>query len=204
MPGVLDSVRATASKMAGGSGAGDKPAAWLVGALATVALLLSAVGVGTGDVPRILRNHPVLAGTMFGLVIAASVVGAAGAWRAKTNADSETNGGGHIELILSTLLLALAAIFALITGIASSTEQPEPGITTAIVVNHQGERVLRFGVKDSDVKSSQKLTIKVNAVTAVTSMGMGTTPLYIESLGPTASGDIDQHGEVKGAASAGQ
>jgi hypothetical protein len=98
-------------------------------------------------------------------------------------------------------MLALAAGLAVVTGIVSATEHPAPGITTAIVVNHQGREVLHFGVKASGLKSAQKLAIRVTAVTfiAKTASSGSTvfrTPLYVESLGPNSAGEINQQAEV--------
>ncbi len=179
----------------GNGGANEKPAAWIVGTLATVALLLSAVGIGTGDVPRVLRNHPCLAIAMFVLVVIGSLIGAWGASRVRAGSSA------RFQLVASAVLLAVAVVLAVIIGIKSATERPEPGITTAIVVNHQRRQIFRFAVKDSGLKSSDKMTIKVTAVAFVTDRRTNKTevlrtPLYVESLGPDSAGNINQQGEV--------
>jgi hypothetical protein len=194
MPEIPRLMNQTATMAAHVTG-NEKPAAWLVSALTTVALLLSAVGIGTGDVPQVLRDQPILAGIMFSLVIVGSLVGAWGAWHVKSGLRA------HTQLVVSPAMLAAAAIVAMLTGIASAVEHPEPGITTAIVINHQGQKVFRFGVKDSGLKSSSKMTIKVTSVAFVTNEDTDKpevlrTPLYVESLGPNSVGNIDQQGEV--------
>jgi hypothetical protein len=173
------------------NGSNDKPVAWLVSATATVALLLSAVGIGTGDVPHVLRNHPWLAGLLFSAVIVGSLVGAWGAAHVKAGLP------GHTQLVVSAIILASAAILALITGVVSATDKADPGMTTAIVTNSQKQQVLRFGVKDSGLKSTEKMTIKVTALTYIAGKGEPLrTSLYAESLGPSYGGNIDQQAEV--------
>ncbi|HEX3434438.1 MAG TPA: hypothetical protein VHT25_10295 [Solirubrobacteraceae bacterium] len=173
------------------NGANDKPVAWLVSATATIALLLSAVGIGTGDVPHVLRNHPLLAGLLFAAVIVGSLIGAWGAAHVKAGLS------GHTQLVVSAIILASAAILALITGVVSATDKSDPGITTAIITNSQKQQALRFGVKDSGLKSTDKMTIKVTALTYILGNDKPLrTSLYAESLGPSYAGDIDQQAEV--------
>jgi hypothetical protein len=176
---------------------GDNKPGWLVGAVSVIGLLLSAVGISTGEVPRVLRNHPWLGGSTFVLVVAGSLVGATGAWHVRARAPGQETRRGHSEIVVGAIMLAAAAVLAVITGIVSATERPEPGITTAITVNHQGRQVFRFAVKDSGLKSAEKMTIRVTALTYLASSKTPLrTPLYGESRGPNYAGDINQQGEV--------
>jgi hypothetical protein len=169
---------------------------WLVGAVSVIGLLLSAVGIGTGEVPRVLRNHPVLGGSTFVLVVVGSLVGAAGAWHVRLGAG-EHRWRAHAEVVVGASLLAIAAVLAVITGIVSATERPDAGITTAIAVNRQGRQIFRFAVKDSGLKSSEKMTIRVTALTYLANSKVPLrTPLFGESLGPNTAGDINQQGEL--------
>jgi hypothetical protein len=172
----------------------DKTMGWLVGALSTIALLFSAVGIGTGDVPLVLRNHPYLAGTMFVLVILAGLLAVAVGWIIRKR------GTEHWLLLVSAALLGAAAIMALVTGIESAVERASPGITTSISGAH-GVKVLHFDVKDSGLKSSDKLTIKVRALTATVNLKTrksetAAATLYAATVGPTSAGNVDQSGAL--------
>ncbi|HEV7527316.1 MAG TPA: hypothetical protein VGO29_00275 [Solirubrobacteraceae bacterium] len=175
-------------------GASDRSIGWLVGAVSTVALLFGAVGIGTGDVPLVLRNHPVLAGTMFVLVILGSLLAAAVGWIIH-NPRVE-----HWLLLVSAAFLAAAAIAALWTGIESAVERASPGITTSIS-DVRGVKALRFDIKDSGLKSSDKLTIKVQALTAILNpktkkSEIVPAALYAATVGPNSAGNVDQAGTL--------
>lgn len=168
----------------------DKPVGWLVGAVATVALLLSAVGIGTGDVPRVLRDAPIPASIMFVLVIWGSIDAVRAGWL--TNQEDKE----HRLLRSSTRLLAGAALAALATGIFSALDRPDPSITANISTDQKGRMMLHFEVKDSSLTSSNRMTIKVKALAADNS-ATSTTPLYTAALGPDSSGAVDHRGEVQ-------
>jgi hypothetical protein len=163
--------------------------AWLVGALSTLGVLLSAVGIGTGDVPRVLRNEPVLASTTFVLVLAASLLAVSAGWL--TNDAAKERRLIH----LSAFALFVAAVAALFTGIASAKERPEPTVAAQIVIDQQDRGTLHFGVKDIGLRSKDKIRIEVRAVDTSTKPSTKTT-VYAASLGPDSSGAVDHTGEV--------
>lgn len=166
----------------------DKQIGWLVGALTTVALLLSAVGVSTGNVGNVLRNEPDPAIATFVLVTLASIMGASAGWLIDNP---------HVERFLlrgSVLLLALAVGAAVLTGIAFARERPEPSITASIVAVH-GRTMLRFEIRDTGLKANDRMTIKVRAL-ALSPKPIGVTALYTATLGPNASGAVDRSDTV--------
>jgi hypothetical protein len=174
--------------------ADNKPTGWLVGALTTFGLLLSAVGIGTGDVPRMLRNEAPWAIATFSLVIAASICAASAGWL--TTDDTKE----RWWLRASAGLLALAALAALATGIASARERPEPTLTAQILTDQQGHSALHFEVKDSGLQVSDKMTVLVSPLVASGSAAarryVALPALYGASLGPDSSGSVDHSGNV--------
>lgn len=164
-------------------------AGWLVGGLSTVGLLLGAVGIGTGDVPRVLRNEPGWAIATFVLVVLASLASAAAGWL--------TNDKGTEKILIrfGAFGLAAATIAALGTGIASAKERPEPTVTAQIVTDGQDRGTLHFGVKDTGLRSRDKMGVQVRSIDASTNPATATI-LYAASLGPNGGGEIDHSGEV--------
>lgn len=167
----------------------NQSAGWLVGALATVGLLLGAVGIGTGDIPRVLRNEPWLAGATILLVVAGSALGAGAGWMTDDPSKEKR------KLALGALLFTLAAVAAVLTGIASASEQPEPGITVALTADRQGQRTLRFEVKDDGLRAKDKMRVVVQALAEGASHPVPLS-LYGGSLGPNTSGEVDYSGVV--------
>lgn len=170
--------------------ANNQSEGWLAVALTTFAALFGAVGIGTGDTPRVLRNHALPASITFAAVIAAGVCIAAAGWMVSDPPKEK-------KLIrLSTLALVIAAFGALWAGIASARERPEPAVTGQIVADAHGESVLRFGVKDSGLRSADRMTVAITAIPEVTGAQPPPTTLYAAALGPDSSGNVDHSGEV--------
>lgn len=126
--------------------------------MTTFGLLLGAVGIGTGDVPRVLRNETLPAAITFSLVILASISVAGAGWLT-TNPAVES-----VLLRLGAGALAVAALTTLWTGIESASEQPEPALTAQIVTDQHGNDVVHFDVKDSGLRSGEKMTVLIRAL----------------------------------------
>jgi hypothetical protein len=171
----------------------NQKAGWLVTALVTVGLLFSAVGIGTGEVPRVLRNEWLPAGIMFALIVAGTACGASAGWLVEGDGAEKKE---RQLLSASALLFALAAIAGVWTGIASARERPEPGITLKIATDAQGQRTVQFTITDSGLRASDKMTVLVQALAEDNLKQLVALPLYGVSLGPSSSGGIDYHGEV--------
>jgi hypothetical protein len=167
----------------------DKRAGWAIAIFATVAALLSGVGIGTGDVGHVLSNETGPAIATFALVTVASLLGIIAGWF--TDKPSRE----HWLIRVSAILLAPAVGTALWTGIAFARERPEPSITAGIS-GTSGHRELRFEVKDSGLRSKDSMIIKVQALTEVRPTDKTATPLYTAALGPGSDGSIDHVGEV--------
>lgn len=166
----------------------DKSTGWLVGALTGIAALLGAVGIGTGEIARVLSNQPWWATATFVLVALASMLGASAGWL------TEDKDWEHWLLRISVVLLFGAFCTAVVTGIKFAQESPKPAITVSLSNSH-GVGVLHFEVKDSGLRDDNKMTVTVVAIKAVTPTANGTT-LYTASVGPSSSGAVDQSGEV--------
>jgi hypothetical protein len=164
--------------------------AWLVGGLTTFGLLLGAVGIGTGDVPRVLRNETVPAAITFSLVILASISVAGAGWLT-ANETIE-----RVLLRIGAGSLAIAALTTLWTGIESARERPEPVLTAQVVTDQQGNDVVHFDVKDSGLRSGEKMTVLIRALAESDHKLVPTETLYGASLGPDSSGAVDHSGEV--------
>lgn len=166
----------------------DQRTGWLVAALSAIAALLSAVGIGTGDVGHVLSNESWQAVTTFALVMLGAVLGVAAGW-ATDNPTAQ-----HWLLRVSTFAFAFAVGAAVWTGIAFAQEEPEPSITAGIS-GSLGHSQLHFEVKDSGLRSTESMIVKVRALTT-NSMTKNATPLYTAALGPDSKGSVDRVGEV--------
>ncbi len=169
--------------------AADKSAGWLVGALTSIAALLGAVGIGTGEVARVLSNQPWWATATFVLVALASMLGASAGWL------TDNKSWEHWLLRVSVVLLFGAFCTAVVTGIKFAQESPKPRVTAGLSASH-GVGVLNFEVKDSGLRDSDKMTVTVTASSAVTPATANGTELYSASVGPSSSGAIDHSGDV--------
>lgn len=216
--GLRMSAGASATNDSGGDRASgdERPAGWLVGLVATLALLLGAVGVGTGDVPRVLRNEPVPASMMFVFVLLGSLCAVLArrhppdppkqgeaSVQEKPEAQPEQKKRQKREArrrstwaVLSGVAFSGAVLAALAVGICSALESPEPGVSAEISTDRHGRSMLRFEVTDSGVKSSAKMTIKVKSLSSGGSPAKPTL-LYAASLGPDSAGKIDRKGELQ-------
>jgi hypothetical protein len=167
----------------------DKRAGWAVAIFATVAALLSGVGIGTGDVGHVLSNETGPAIATFALVTLASLLGVIAGW------FTEKPTLEHWLIRGSAILLAPAVGTALWTGIAFARERPEPTITAGIS-GTSGHSKLRFEVKDSGLRSKDSMIVKVRALTEVGPSSKTAVPLYSAALGPGSDGSVDHVGEV--------
>jgi hypothetical protein len=164
----------------------DKSTGWLVGALTSIAALLGAVGIGTGEVARVLSNQPWWATATFALVAVSSMFGAWAGWL------TDKRSWEHWLLRISVVLLFGAFCTAVVTGIKFAQESPKPTITVSVSTSH-GVGVLHFEVKDSGLRDGGKMTVTVMAITHSAAAG---TALYTASVGPSSSGAVDHSGEV--------
>jgi hypothetical protein len=167
----------------------DKSTGWLVGALTSIAALLGAVGIGTGEVARVLSNQPGWATATFVLVALASMLGASAGWL------TNNKGWEHWLLRISVALLFGAFCTAVVTGIKFAQESPKPTITVSLSTSH-GVGVLHFEVKDSGLRDGDKMTVIVMAIRPATPPATSGTALYTASVGPSSSGAVDHSGEV--------
>lgn len=167
----------------------DSSSAWLTATFATFGVLLTAVGIGTGDVPRVLRNHHGLAIVTFIAILVAAVFVVVAGWFASKGAEK-------VLIVGSTIALVVAAVAALLTGIASATESPEPAVTAQVVSGEHGASMLRFAVTDSGLHSSGRMSMLITAIPESTVGSSSPTVLYAAAMGPDSSGNVDHSGEL--------
>jgi hypothetical protein len=163
---------------------------WVTSALTTVVALFAVVGIGTGDVPRVLRNHPLPASFTIGFVVLAGFCVVAAGWFVSNQ------GWEKIVIRAGTLAVAIAVGGAVWTGIESSKERPEPAVTAQIVTNMQGVSTLHFEVKDTGLRSRDRMAVLIRAIPEGTDASVRSTTLYGATLGPDSSGSVDHAGEV--------
>ncbi len=165
-------------------------AGWLAAGLVTFGALLLAVGIGTGDVARVLRNETVPAGITLGLVLLGSILAAWAGWL-----TSDANRAKWLIRAGNVALLA-AAVAAFWTGVASARERPDPAVSASIQTGQNGERALHFEAKDTGFQSGQRMNVEVRALYESEGKVLGTSTLYSASLGPDSSGSVDHSGEL--------
>jgi hypothetical protein len=177
----------------------DRVAAFLLAAFTGVGALLSAVGVSGNVIGRMVRDHPVLSGFMYGFALAAVL---AGLWALYRPEEKK-----HFWFNLGLLFYLVAGGFAVWAAIAVWGDDTSPEvIAAASPAGHNG--AVDLTVKSSGLQNNQRLTLDIwpiesTAATAVSrlagdaggkpsfSYATGVDPLYQLVTGPDGDGNVD-------------
>lgn len=155
-------------------------ARFLLAALPALGALLTALAI-TGDlVGRMARNHPWATFASFGCAALAVFLGAVAAFGLRENSDLERR-----VLYLGLVVLGTGLVMTVYAGVRTWGDRPQP----SIAITPKRGSLVTVTVHGSGLRSSDHLIIEVEQLLHGTKPGQ---ELYRASLGPDASGDVEQ------------
>jgi hypothetical protein len=175
-------------------------AAFLVKSLSVIAAVLALLGVSGGVTGRMVRNEPILTMVAVGATVLAVVAGVVISGLLKKRPKWQ---GGFLVGGLILFLIATGATIA--AGVNVWGDRPAPNVAVSVNSTARGD-VLRLAVKDSGLKSSDRLSLAVwpladqsskeivsggQLARSEYSYSAGPIPLYEDVLGPDAEGNIE-------------
>jgi hypothetical protein len=155
-------------------------ARFLLAALPALGALLTALAI-TGDlVGRMARNHPWATFAAFGCAALAVFLGAVAAFGLRENSDLERR-----VLYLGLVVLGTGLVMTVYAGVRTWGDRPQP----SIAITPKRGSLVTVTVHGSGLRSSDHLIVEVEQLLHGTKPGQ---ELYRASLGPDASGDVEQ------------
>jgi hypothetical protein len=155
-------------------------ARFLLAALPALGALLTALAI-TGDlVGRMARNHPWATFASFGCAALAVFLGAVAAFGLRENSDLERR-----VLYLGLVVLGTGLVMTVYAGVRTWGDRPQP----SIAITPKRGSLVTVTVHGSGLRSSDHLILEVEQLLHGTKPGQ---ELYRASLGPDASGDVEQ------------
>jgi hypothetical protein len=159
-------------------------ARFLLAALPALGALLTALAI-TGDlVGQMARNHPWATFAAFGCAALAVFLGAVAAFGLRENSNEER----HV-LYLGLTILGISLLFTVYAGVRTWGDRPQPSVT----VTPKRGAVVGISVRGIGLRSNDRLVVEVEQLlrSADGDWKPG-QPLYGASLGPDASGEVEQ------------
>jgi hypothetical protein len=155
-------------------------ARFLLAALPALGALLTALAI-TGDlVGRMARNHPWATFAAFGCAALAVFLGAVAAFGLRESSDAERR-----VLHLGLAVLGTGLVMTVYAGVRTWGDRPQP----SIAITPKRGSLVTVTVHGSGLRSSDHLVVEVEQLLHGTKPGQ---ELYRASLGPDASGDVEQ------------
>jgi hypothetical protein len=155
-------------------------ARFLLAALPALGALLTALAI-TGDlVGRMARNHPWATFASFGCAALAVFLGAVAAFGLRESSDAE-----HRVLYLGLAVLGIGLVMTVYAGVRTWGDRPQP----SIAITPKRGSLVTVTVHGSGLRSSDHLVVEVEQLLHGSKPGQ---ELYRASLGPNASGDVEQ------------
>jgi hypothetical protein len=159
-------------------------ARFLLAALPALGALLTALAI-TGDlVGRMARNHPWATSGSFGCAALAVFLGAVAAFGLRESSDAERR-----VLYLGLVVLGAGLLFTVYAGVRTWGDRPQPSVT----ITPKRGSVVDVSVEASGLRSSDHLVVQVEQLGRTGQPGQ---ELYGASLGPDASGEVNQSVDV--------
>jgi hypothetical protein len=155
-------------------------ARFLLAALPALGALLTALAI-TGDlVGRMARNHPWATFASFGCAALAVFLGAVAAFGLRESSDAERR-----VLYLGLAVLGIGLVMTVYAGVRTWGDRPQP----SIAITPKRGSLVTVTVHGSGLRSSDHLVVEVEQLLHGSKPGQ---ELYRASLGPNASGDVEQ------------
>jgi len=159
-------------------------ARFLLAALPALGALLTALAITGNLVGRMARNHPWASFGAFGCAALAVFLGAVAAFGLREDSEAERR-------VLHTGLVVLGAglVLTVYAGVRTWGDRPQPSVT----LTPKRGSLVTVTVHATGLRASDHLVVQVEQ------LGRAGTPgrqLFGASLGPDASGDVDQSVDV--------
>jgi hypothetical protein len=155
-------------------------ARFLLAALPALGALLTALAI-TGDlVGRMARNHPWATFASFGCAALAVFLGALAAFGLREDSDTERR-----VLYVGLVVLGTGLVMTVYAGVRTWGDRPQP----SIAITPKRGSLVTVTVHGSGLRSSDHLIVEVEQLLRGSKPGQ---ELYRASLGPDASGDVEQ------------
>ena len=156
-------------------------AAFLVKSFSAIAAILAILGVSGGVTGRMIRNEAVATGIAIGATSLAVLMGVIGGMF-KDNADRQWK-----FLAAGLILFVVATGATVVAGVGVWGNRPAPNVAVSVTSTRRGD-LLRLAVKDSGLKSTDRLSLAVwplagQSSTEVTSGDEPTRSEYSYSAG---------------------
>jgi hypothetical protein len=159
-------------------------ARFLLAALPALGALLTALAI-TGDlVGRMARNHPWATFASFGCAALAVFLGAVAAFGLRESSDAERR-----VLYVGLVVLGTGLVMTVYAGVRTWGDRPPP----SIAITPKRGSLVTVTVHGSGLRSSDHLVVEVEQLLHGSKPGQ---ELYRASLGPDASGDVEQTVDV--------
>lgn len=173
----------------------NKGTGWLLGGLGLVGTIPALVGIGTGELPQMVRNHSEFTLIALGCVIVAVACGFTAGYVISGNAKRERRWLGA-----GLLFMVVGLSSAVVAGVLTWLDQPEPSVTAVAVPSEEGTKV-RLTVKAHGVQAEDDATVRVHPLIRHSAAGhedeFDLLPaVHAVSVGPSSSGDIDYSTEI--------
>src|SRR6185437_8704357 len=158
-------------------------ARFLLAALPALGALLTALAITGNLVGRMARNHPWATSGAFGCAALAVFLGAVAAFGLREGSDAERR-----VLHLGLAVLGTGLVLTVFAGVRTWGDRPQPSIT----ITQKRASLVSVAVHGSGLRSSDHLVVEVEQLVG----GRPGQELYGASLGPDASGDVDETVDV--------
>src|SRR3954470_22290983 len=159
-------------------------ARFLLAALPALGALLTALAITGNLVGRMARNHPWASFAAFGCAALAVFLGAVAAFALRESSEAE-----HRVLHTGLVVLGAGLVLTVYAGVRTWGDRPQPSVT---LTPTRGSLVTAT-VHATGLRASDHLVVQVEQ------LGRAGTPgrqLFGASLGPDASGDVEQSIDV--------
>jgi hypothetical protein len=158
-------------------------ARFLLAALPALGALLTALAITGNLVGRMARNHPWATSGAFGCAALAVFLGAVAAFGLREGSDAERR-----VLHLGLAVLGSGLVLTVFAGVRTWGDRPQPSIT----ITQKHASLVTVAVHGSGLRSSDHLVVEVEQLVG----GKPGQELYGASLGPDATGDVDETVDV--------
>jgi hypothetical protein len=155
-------------------------ARFLLAALPALGALLTALAITGNLVGRMARNHRWATSGSFGCAALAVFLGAVAAFGLRENSEAERR-----VLYLGLVVLGTGLVLTVYAGVSTWGDRPQPSIT----ITPKRGSLVTVSVDATGLRSSDHLVVQVEQLGRT---GLPGQELYGASLGPDASGDVDQ------------
>ena len=168
----------------------NKTAAFLLASLTLLTTLLGALGIASGAIGDMIRNHQLWSGAAFILTVIAIIFGAI----ALTYGPPDESEKQNRLLRKGCVVLAGGLICAVIAGVLTWGDRAQPSVSGVVSRGQEGFN-LELRLQQSSLKAKDHVIVSVDPLVRSKEPGhlvLAGDSLYGASIGPNRSGEIDR------------